>query len=218
MPMTLNGSAHHNIANIAAASIAAHALGVTAPVIASVLARFGSDPEDNPGRLQHFEFGGIHAFLDFAHNPDGIRGLLAIATPLRASGRLAVTIGQAGDRSDKDLHDLADAAADARPGLVVVKELKGYERGRAEGEVAGILASRLRQRGLRESQVIVELDEVAAAGRVLSWALRGDVLVLPTHARAARAAVDRLLATLHRTGWQPGQPLPTPDPPDERSG
>ncbi|MGH8031410.1 MAG: DUF559 domain-containing protein, partial [Luteimonas sp.] len=46
MPLTLAGRATYNIANAAAAALAAHALGVAASTIASVLARFGSAADD----------------------------------------------------------------------------------------------------------------------------------------------------------------------------
>ena len=51
MPLTVGGRADYNVANLAAAALAAAALGVAPDVIAGVFARFGSGPGDNPGRL-----------------------------------------------------------------------------------------------------------------------------------------------------------------------
>jgi len=50
-------------------------------VITSVLARFGAKPSDNLGRLMRFDVGdGIRVVLDYAHNADGLRGLLRVAS------------------------------------------------------------------------------------------------------------------------------------------
>lgn len=215
MPVTLAGSARYNIGNAAAASLAAHALGVPVPIIATVLARFGSQPEDNPGRLQHWQLGGVHAFVDFAHNPDGLRGLLAIANHHRGAGRLVLTLGQAGDRSDADLRELAATAAASHPERVLVKDVVKYRRGRNPGEVPRILGEHLGRCGMAPAHIECVPDEVDAARAALAWARPGDVLVLQALATDARTAINQLLSALHDSAWQPGQALPvTPAPPD----
>ena len=212
MPLTLDGSAHHNIANAAAASLAAHALGVPVPMIAATLARFGGSPQDNPGRLQHWRLGGVEAFIDFAHNPDGLRELLAVANRRRGAGRLVVALGHAGDRSDADLAALADAAVAANPDLLVLKDVPDYLRGRVLGEIPDILQKHLRTIGVPGSRILRVADEVAAARAALAWAQSGDVLVLPTLAGGARDIVQRLLAAMLGDGWQCGEPVPDVDP------
>ena len=212
MPATLQGTARYNIGNIAAASLAAHALGIPMPTIGAVLARFGNRQEDNPGRLQYWEVGGVKAVVDFAHNPDGLGGLLAIATLHRGEGRLALTLGQAGDRSDGDLRELAATAAASHPDRVFVKEVPEYLRGRGLDDVPRILAEHLEHCGVPVAQVIRCGDEVAAARAALAWARSGDVLVLQALAGKARRVIADLLSTLHDTGWQPGEPLPDSPP------
>ena len=68
MPLTIAGAARYNIENIAAAVLAAHALGVAPEDTARVLARFGQHNADNPGRLQRWQLGGVQVLLDYAHN------------------------------------------------------------------------------------------------------------------------------------------------------
>ena len=55
--------------------------------VATVLARFGADPTDNPGRLMRYDYRGAQVLIDYAHNPDGLRGLMNVATRLRRTGR-----------------------------------------------------------------------------------------------------------------------------------
>ena len=111
MPLTVDGSAVYNVANLAAAALASLALGITAATIAAVYARFGAEASDNPGRLMRYEVGGVRMLMDYAHNPDGLRGLLEVARHLRASGRLALVLGQAGNRQVGDIEQLAATAA-----------------------------------------------------------------------------------------------------------
>lgn len=207
MPLTFGGAARYNIANLAAAALAAHALGVAPETLRALFARFGRERADNPGRLQHWSFGGIDVFVDYAHNPDGLRGLLELATRARR-GRLGLVLGQAGNREDAEIRELAAAAAAFSPDLVVLKDLPGFLRGRADGEVPAILRAELLERGFPVERMPIELDEFEAVRRTLAWARAGDTLVLPVHGNATKPRVAALLDALQAEGWQPGAALP----------
>jgi len=194
MPLTVGGRAGYNVANLAAAALAAVGLGVPAATVAEVFARFGGRVTDNPGRLMRFERNGVHVLVDYAHNPEGLAGLLEVAVSLRADGgRLGVVLGHAGNRSDRDIERLAETAAQFAPALVVVKELEGYLRGRELGEVPGILRAALLRAGLPGEVVTIRSTELDAVHCALEWGRPGDVLALPVHGLAARAAVLELL-------------------------
>jgi UDP-N-acetylmuramyl tripeptide synthase len=209
MPLTIGGSARYNIANIAAAALAASALGIEPATIGEVLARFGASNADNPGRLQRWTLGGVEVLLDYAHNPDGLRGLLRVAAGLRRGGRMALLLGHAGNRLDEDFRALAAVAAEAGPDRVWLKDIGGeYLRGRASGQVAAILREALLAADMREDALPVCLDEAQAAREALAWARAGDLLVLPLHEPAAREAVVALLDRLRDDGWDAGQALP----------
>lgn len=208
MPLALGGRAAYNVANCAAAALAATALGVAPEAIARTLARFGSTHADNPGRLQHWRFGDLQVYVDYAHNPDGLRGVLQALDAGRRDGRLAVLLGHAGNREDADLREVATTVAGFRPELVVLKDIGGYERGRGAGEVAAIMRETLLAAGVADDAIELQLDEVEAARRPLAWARDGDLVVLPVHELDARARVVGLLDTLHARQWRPGMPLP----------
>ena len=208
MPLTVGGSARYNIANIAAASLAAFALGIAPAAIAQVLSRFGASNADNPGRLQRWTLGDVEVLLDYAHNPDGLRGLLEVAASLRRGGRLALLLGHAGNRLDSDFIALAAVAVQARPDRVWLKDIGGdYLRGRASGAVAMILRDALLASGMAEDDLPVCLDEAQAAREALCWARPGDLLVLPIHEPTHRDDVVALLDRLQAKAWQPGDPL-----------
>ncbi|MHB8911666.1 MAG: Mur ligase family protein [Lysobacter sp.] len=214
MPITLAGRAGYNIANAAAAALAATGLGVAVDAIAAVLARFGAQPGDNPGRLQRWRYGEVpgscvHVFLDYAHNPDGLRGLLQVAGATRGSGRLGLILGQAGNREDRDIRALAAVAAGFQPDRIWLKDIGGeYMRGRAPGQIAAILHDELLRQGLPESALVVCLEETRAARGALAWVQPGDVLVLPIHDPAARDDVVALLDRLQAAQWRAGMALP----------
>jgi len=150
----------------------------------------------------------VEALLDYAHNPEGLNGLLGIAQTLRGGHRMALLLGQAGNREDADIRALAATAMTFRPERVVLKDIEGYMRGRAPGEIAALLRDELHRHGLSDDAISVRLNEVDAVREVLSWAQEGDVLVLPVHGYDARDAVAALLDRLHAEDWRPGDPLP----------
>ncbi|GMQ76618.1 MAG: Mur ligase family protein [Gammaproteobacteria bacterium] len=178
IPMTLGGAAAHNVVNALGAAGLAAALGMPLDAIASGLRN--SRREDHPGRLNVFEFDGVKAIVDFAHNPHGMRALFAMGSKLEAKRRL-VLIGQAGDRSDQAIGELADAAWDLRPERIIIKEMGRYARGRDKGEVPGLLRQRFLQLGAGAEILGYQEQEMQAVREAVEWSRSGDVLILLIH-------------------------------------
>jgi len=194
MPLSVEGSATYNVANLAGAAIAATALGVPAADITAVFAAFGANVSDNFGRMMRFERDGVRILVDYAHNPEGLRGLLRVAEYLRGGGgRLGLLLGHAGNRQDAEIEALALAAAEFHPSLIVIKENEAHLRGRAPGEIPRVIHAALRSAGLPESSLPMRTSELEAVRCALEWARPGDVLALPVHSAAARGAVLALL-------------------------
>lgn len=216
MPLTVLGRASYNVANLSGAALAASALGIPATAIAAIAAHFGSERDDNPGRLQRWRFGDVQVYVDYAHNPDGLRALLEVAlTSHPAAHRFALLLGQAGNREDEDIRELVATAMEFHPAQVVLKDIgEGYMRGRAPGEIAALMRSALISFGMPEPAIVTCLDEAEAARQALAWARGDDVVVLPLHEPAARAQAVALLDRMEAEGWRPGTtvpPLPAPD-------
>ncbi len=205
MPLTLGGAAHYNIANIAAAVLAARALGMPASAITGTLTTFGKSHSDNPGRLNRWEFAGMNVLVDYAHNPDGLARLLEVSRSLvRGAGKVRLLLGQAGNRDDVAIAELAATAAAAHPDAILIKELPTMLRGREPGEVPRLLQEGLLRSGFAAERIAVELDEVAAAHRLLDEAAAGDVIVLPVHQSKSRQVIADLLDAMAQSGWRPG--------------
>jgi UDP-N-acetylmuramyl tripeptide synthase len=204
VPITLRGIARHNVANALGVAALAARLGLDSETIALGLARFRGTPEENPGRLNLFALGGVTAVADFAHNPHGMNALVALAGTLPARRRL-VLLGQAGDRDDIAIRDLARSAWGLRPDRIILKEMDQYLRGRAPGEITRLLEAELRGLGAPSEVIGHAGSEYEAVLDALAWARPEDLLVLPVHSERER--VLALLDRLEREGWAPGAPL-----------
>lgn len=190
VPITFGGAARHNIANALCAIALAGAIGLSVDAMREGLRTFRGTPGDNPGRGNVFEIKGARVLLDYAHNPHGMTALLAFASRLPAERRLLV-LGQAGDRDEDEIRELARIGWTIRPDLIVVKELPEMLRGRNAGEVPAILEDELRRLGVPADSIVRAENDVEAARKALAWARPGDLVLLLVHTR--RAEVLELL-------------------------
>lgn len=184
VPIAHGGAALYNVANALAAMGLAGAIGLPLDAMSEGLRTFRGSPEDNPGRGNLLDIGGVRVLVDYAHNPHGLDALLRFAARLPAERRLLL-LGQAGDRDEASLRELAQAGWAFQPDLVVIKELPEMLRGRRPGEVPEILESELLRLGAPPSSLVRAADDPDAVRKALAWARSGDLLVLLVHTRRA---------------------------------
>jgi UDP-N-acetylmuramyl tripeptide synthase len=204
-PMTLGGAARHNVANALAAIAAADAVGIPKTAMADALRRFGTAMSQNPGRANVYRIGGVLVVIDFAHNPHGMAAMAGMSRELPAQRRL-VLLGQAGDRTDHDIRELARAAWTLHPDRVVIKDMERYLRGRKAGEVPALLADEFSRLGMPPDAIALPGNELDSVRHALAWARPGDLLLLAVH--QDRSQVHALMDTLRTSEWQPGSPVP----------
>ena len=183
-------------------------LGVPADVIARELPRFGQAADDNAGRANVVELGGVRLIIDYAHNPHGMAALADLMGALPAKRRL-VLIGQAGDRPTTPSGSSRGRRSGSRPDRVVLKEMDRYLRGRRPGEIPALMAEELHRLGMPPDAVSRPGGELASVRDALEWARPGDLLLLTLH--QDRPQVLALLEHLLATGWQAGDALPAAD-------
>ncbi len=205
IPATLGGAALHNAANALGAMAVADALGISRRAVVEGLSSFGADVASNPGRANVFDFSRLRAFVDFAHNPEGLTAVLDMAERLGAERTLMLT-GQAGDRDDESIRKLAEVAARHDPDRIIVKDMARYLRGRREGEVVDLIVNALKTAGYDGDRIGTATDEMTAVREALAWGRPGDVLLLLV--LSEREPVLELLQQLQQSDWQPGNPLP----------
>jgi cyanophycin synthetase len=163
VPITRGGTIAFQVENVLAAVAAAWALGLDWPLIASALAGFESDTRTVPGRFNVLSYRGATIIADYGHNPDAIRALGQAAQAMPAQRRIIV-ISAAGDRRDQDIRDQAAIVGQYFDEVLLYQD--AAQRGRADGEVIGLL-----REGLVGASRTRRIDEVRGEFLAIDQAL-----------------------------------------------
>jgi len=201
VPICFGGAATHNVENALAAAAAATVLGLPDAPIAAGLRSFGGSFADNPGRANVALVGGVVVLLDFAHNAAGILSLRGLLAGLRGRHRLMIGFGVAGDRRDADIREVARAIHDCSPDEIRIRDHEHYRRGRAPGEVPGLLRDTLRGLGTADTAIREADTEMEIFREGMTWARPGDVVAILDHIER-----DEIQAELRRLGASFGWP------------
>ena len=175
VPITLGGAARHNVANALGAAAFCYTLGASLADIRAGLATMSQD--DNPGRCNVYAVGGFTVLIDFAHNPEALQALLEMANRL-PSNRKGLCFGQAGDRPDDLIRELARSAWESGLDHIFVSELVKYHRGREEGAVYGVIRDELTACGASAGQIEHHMEEIESLDAALKWAEPGDLIIM----------------------------------------
>jgi cyanophycin synthetase len=139
--------------------------------------------------------GSSRVVVDYAHNAAAIRGLVELVFRIPAAKRYCV-LTVPGDRRDDDIRQAGRLCAGFD--RVIIKE-DVDRRGRAEGEIAGLLTEGLVAGGQAPSTIEVKYEEDEAINRGLDLLTEDDLLVI--HADKVPAA----LAAVRRRAVQRGE-------------
>ena len=173
--ITLDGAARHNVANSLAAAALTHCLGASFDDIRTGLTTMSQD--DNPGRCNVYDIGGRNVLVDFAHNPHAMQALFGMAQALPAKRR-ALCFGQAGDRPDHAIRELARDAWSIGLDKIIVSELAAYHRGRQPGEVYDVIRDELLACGADPAQIEHHEEETDSLTAAMAWAEPGDLVIM----------------------------------------
>jgi cyanophycin synthetase len=199
IPSTLSGIASQHVRNAMSAAAAALAVGLPWTAVAAGLRTFGLDPQQNPGRANLFEVDGRLLVIDYAHNEEGMKGLVEICQGLRPPGRsIWLTFGSAGDRTNSIIHRLAYTAARGAD-RVSVNELRHYLRGRDPDDLMKRLLAGTSDGGARDVRTFP--DEMHALRWMLESSRPEDVVAV-----AALGQRPEIFAFLEQAGARPVRP------------
>ena len=184
MPVTLAGLSQENIANALAAASAGLAVGLPVAAVRDGLRSFSTDVADSPGRMNIWTVpgaggGSATVILDFAHNEAGAEALMRVAVGLRRRGALVhASIGNAGDRTDEGIRELARIAG-RMADTVQLAAKPHYLRGRSQAEIDDLQREGLREVGVRP--IDETPDEPSGLRALLGRASDGDVVAMMVH-------------------------------------
>ncbi|GHA85494.1 Mur ligase [Algimonas arctica] len=198
----LGGAALYNVSNALGAILLMRILGVNTNAINAGLLAFESTAEDNPGRGNFIDVGGVNVVVDFAHNPHGLSALTEALNTLPAKRRLYMC-GQGGDRSDADIYQLTKIIRDAASDAIIVRDMPSKLRGRKPGEVPALIRQYLAEMNYPTDQIFNAETEVEAVAKAFSWAQPGDLLVLLIYENRDKPL--GLIQKLQAENWRPGQ-------------
>lgn len=174
IPLTRNGSIGFQVENAMAALAAAWAIGLTWDTLKSGLASFVNDTNNAPGRFNVMDYRGATVIADYGHNPDAMRALVAAVDAMPAKRR-SVVISGAGDRRDSDIRDQTIILGQAFDDVLLYQD--AAQRGRADGEVMGLL-----REGLAGAARTTRIDEIRGEFVAIDTALErlqpGDLCLI----------------------------------------
>jgi cyanophycin synthetase len=175
IPLALGGAARHNVANALAAAALTACMGVSLPDVATGLTTMQQD--ENPGRCNIYALNGFRILIDFAHNPAAMSALFDMARAIPAARRV-LCFGQAGDRTDALIRELARDAWAIGLDRVVVSELPKYHRGREHGDVFALIRDELLKGGATDEQIHHFEEELESLEDAIGWAEPGDLVIM----------------------------------------
>lgn len=173
IPLTGAGLLGFQIENALAAVGACWGLDMDWQHIVSGINSFHNDSKNAPGRFNLMHYRDATVVADYGHNPHAMRALVAAfdALPADSGMKRTVVISGAGDRRDEDLRELTRVLGAAFDNIVLFED--ACQRGRADGEVLGLLREGL-QGATRASHVEEIRGEFIAIDRGLSLLKPGD--------------------------------------------
>ena len=173
VPLTQGGLLGFQIENTLAAVGACWGLDMDWQHIVSGINSFHNDSKNAPGRFNLMRYRDATVVADYGHNPHAMRALVAAfdALPADHGMKRTVVISGAGDRRDEDLRELTRVLGAAFDNIVLFED--ACQRGRADGEVLGLLREGL-QGAQRASHVEEIRGEFIAIDRGLSLLNPGD--------------------------------------------
>jgi len=174
VPLTRDGAIGFQAANAMAAIAATWALGIDWETVRRGLRCFVSDAETVPGRFNLFDWRGAKVVADYGHNPDAMLALVQAVQALPAVRR-SVVISGAGDRRDEDLRRQTRILGEAFDEVILYQD--AAQRGRADGEVVGLLRQGLA--GAARTRTVLEIrGEFAAIDTALERLAPGDLCLV----------------------------------------
>jgi cyanophycin synthetase len=191
VPFTQGGRIGFQVDNAMAAVGAAWGMGVPWDTIRQGLASFQSDVGSVPGRFNLMDYRGATVIADYGHNADAMRALVS-AVQAMPGARRSVVISGAGDRRDGDIREQTKILGAAFDEVILFED--ACQRGRAEGEVVGLLRQGL-EGAARTQRVDTIQGEFIAIDTALARLQPGDLcLVLVDQVHEALAHLQQRCA------------------------
>ncbi|MCU0361060.1 MAG: cyanophycin synthetase [Bacteroidia bacterium] len=169
IPLTFGGRVSFMIANVLAATLASYAYGFTIDDIKSNLETFIPSAAQTPGRMNIFEFKEHKVLIDFAHNPDGFKGIKEFLSTIESPYKIGIITGT-GDRRDSDIREMGRISAEMFDHIIIRQDK--FLRGRNAEDIVRLLVEGIMEYDKNKSYEYIP-KEVEALKHALSLAKPG---------------------------------------------
>ena len=132
IPITFNGIAEFNVANVMAATLAVYVQNFKIEDVKLALQTFVPGAALTPGRMNVFHFKNYTVMLDYAHNTHGMQALGKMVAHVDAPFKVGIIAG-VGDRRDEDLMSLGEESAKIFDEIIIRQDRN--TRGRSAEEI-----------------------------------------------------------------------------------
>jgi len=172
IPLTFGGKVSFMIANVLAATLAAYTYGFTIEDIKTNLETFIPSAAQTPGRMNIFDFRDYKVLIDFAHNPDGFRGIKEFLSTTDSPYKIGIITGT-GDRRDDDIREMGKISAEMFDHIIIRQDK--FLRGRQADDIVKLLVEGIQQQDPDKSYEYIP-KEVEALKHALSLAQPGTFI------------------------------------------
>lgn len=173
IPITLGGIIDFNIANALAAIAALHGLGLSLEQIRNGVLTFYPSPNQNPGRMNLFDFQNYKVLVDYCHNIESAEALASLLPRLSQGRKIALCHGT-GSRTNQQIIAYGQALAALYDDIVLADFAP---RDRSPDETPQLVRQGLIQAGFPEHKIEI-VPVSSAVDYLFSKAEKGDLLVI----------------------------------------
>lgn len=174
IPITFDGMIDFNISNALAAIGALHGMNLPIEQIRNGIMTFYPSPNQNPGRMNLFDFHKYKVLLDYGHNTESARAMAGLLPRLSPGRKVALCHGT-GNRTTEQIIDYGKALALVYDYIL----LTDFDpRNRPIGETPGLVYEGLIQGGFRKDNIEIVPEPGKAVDTIFLRAQQGDLLVI----------------------------------------
>ncbi len=172
IPLTFGGKVTFMIYNVLAATLASYTYGFTIEDIKMSLETFIPSAAQTPGRMNIFDFKEYKVMIDFAHNPDGFRGIKEFLSTIDSPYKIGIITGT-GDRRDSDIRDMGRISTEMFDHIIIRQDK--FLRGRKAEDIVKLLVEGIVEGNPNQSYEYIP-KEVEALKHALSMAKPGTFI------------------------------------------
>jgi cyanophycin synthetase len=174
IPITFGGIVDFNIANALAAIGALHGLNLPTEQIRNGVTTFYPSANQNPGRMNLFDFKEFKVLVDYGHNPDSARAMAKLLPRLSKGRKLGLCHGT-GNRTNEQIIEYGKTLAKVYDYIV----LTDFDpRRRPAGETPQLVLKGVLEGGFPKGNIEIFPEPDLAVDYIFSMVEPGDLLVL----------------------------------------